>query len=157
MPWWPVRDRWRRAGIGSGPAGQGILRFVSIAVLERQLDMMELTKRNVLHLHLHLSDGQGFRVESHLFPRLQQVAGAEQYYTQQQAKALVAYVTQRGIRIVPEFERRVTAKPCCVPTRSLPPAVPCWRSGPCPARRGPAAGHTPPGIAALVGAVTPGG
>ncbi|KAB8125150.1 hypothetical protein D3W54_02370 [Komagataeibacter medellinensis] len=73
---------------------------------------MELTKRNVLHLHLHLhlSAGQGFRVESHLFPRLQQVAGAEQYYTQQQVKALVAYATQRGIRIVPEFERRVTAK-----------------------------------------------
>lgn len=76
--------------------------FMSVAALERQLDMMELTKLNVLHLHL--SDGQGFRVESHLFPRLQQVAGAGQYYTRQQVKALVAYATQRGIRIVPEFD-----------------------------------------------------
>lgn len=76
--------------------------FMSLAALERQLDMMELTKLNVLHLHL--SDGQGFRVESRLYPRLQQVASHGEYYTQQQIRGLVAYAAQRGIRIVPEFD-----------------------------------------------------
>ncbi|WP_010515926.1 beta-N-acetylhexosaminidase [Komagataeibacter oboediens] len=76
--------------------------FMSIAALKRQLDMMELTKLNVLHLHL--SDGQGFRVESRLYPRLQQVASHGEYYTQQQVRELVAYAAQRGIRIVPEFD-----------------------------------------------------
>ncbi|PYD69501.1 beta-N-acetylhexosaminidase [Komagataeibacter swingsii] len=76
--------------------------FMSLAALKRQLDMMELTKLNVLHLHL--SDGQGFRVESRLYPRLQQVASHGQYYTQQQVRELVAYAAQRGIRIVPEFD-----------------------------------------------------
>ncbi|MBL7239518.1 beta-N-acetylhexosaminidase [Komagataeibacter rhaeticus] len=76
--------------------------FMSVTALERQMDMMELTKLNVLHLHL--SDGQGFRVESRLFPRLQQVAGAGGYYTRQQVRALVGYAADRGIRIVPEFD-----------------------------------------------------
>ncbi|AQU88477.1 beta-N-acetylhexosaminidase [Komagataeibacter nataicola] len=76
--------------------------FMSPAALERQLDMMELTKLNVLHLHL--SDGQGFRVESRVYPRLQQVASHGEYYTQQQVRDLVAHAADRGIRIVPEFD-----------------------------------------------------
>lgn len=76
--------------------------FMSVAALERQLDMMELTRLNVLHLHL--SDGQGFRVESMLYPRLQQVASHGEYYTRQQVRDLVSYAADRGIRIVPEFD-----------------------------------------------------
>ncbi|WP_025813797.1 beta-N-acetylhexosaminidase, partial [Komagataeibacter kakiaceti] len=76
--------------------------FMSVAALERQLDMMELTRLNVLHLHL--SDGQGFRVESRLYPRLQQVAAHGEYYTQRQIRELVAHAAERGIRIVPEFD-----------------------------------------------------
>lgn len=76
--------------------------FMSITALERQLDMMELMRLNVLHLHL--SDGQGFRVESRLYPRLQQVAAHGAYYTQRQIHELVAYAADRGIRIVPEFD-----------------------------------------------------
>lgn len=76
--------------------------FMSVAALERQLDMMELTRLNVVHLHL--SDGQGFRVESRLYPRLQQVASHGEYYTQRQIRALVAYAADRGIRVVPEFD-----------------------------------------------------
>ncbi|GCE81875.1 beta-N-acetylhexosaminidase [Komagataeibacter diospyri] len=102
----PVLDA---VGIDDAPrfAWRGLLvdvsrHFMSLAALERQLDMMELTKLNVLHLHL--SDGQGFRVESRLYPRLQQVASHGQYYTQRQIRELVAYAAQRGIRIVPEFD-----------------------------------------------------
>lgn len=36
--------------------------FYSLDVLKRQIDAMELVKPNVLHLHL--SDNEGFRVES---------------------------------------------------------------------------------------------
>ncbi|MCE2566148.1 beta-N-acetylhexosaminidase [Komagataeibacter sp. FNDCF1] len=102
----PVLDG---AIIDDGPrfAWRGLLvdvsrHFMSVTALERQLDMMELTRLNVLHLHL--SDGQGFRVESRLFPRLQQVAGPGRYYTRQQVRALVDYASDRGIRIVPEFD-----------------------------------------------------
>lgn len=76
--------------------------FMSVPALLRQIDAMEMVKLNVLHLHL--SDGQGFRVESHRFPRLQSIAAHGQYYTQQQIRFLVAYAAARGIRIVPEFD-----------------------------------------------------
>ncbi|POF63948.1 Beta-hexosaminidase [Novacetimonas maltaceti] len=76
--------------------------FMSVDTMKRQLDAMELTKLNVLHWHL--SDGTGFRVESLRFPRLHQVGGHNQYYTQAQVRDIVAYAADRGIRIVPEFD-----------------------------------------------------
>ncbi|MCW4580196.1 beta-N-acetylhexosaminidase [Gluconacetobacter entanii] len=76
--------------------------FMSVETMKRQLDAMELTKLNVLHWHL--SDGTGFRVESLRFPRLHQVGGHNQYYTQAQVRDIVAYAADRGIRIVPEFD-----------------------------------------------------
>jgi len=76
--------------------------FMSVETIKRQLDAMELTKFNVLHWHL--SDGTGFRVESLRFPRLQEVGGHQQYYTQAQIRDIVSYAADRGIRIVPEFD-----------------------------------------------------
>ncbi len=76
--------------------------FMSLATLRRQIDAMEQVKLDVLHLHL--SDSQGFRVESRLFPRLQQVASHGQFYTQREMRDLVAYAGDRGIRVVPEFD-----------------------------------------------------
>ncbi|WP_242013047.1 beta-N-acetylhexosaminidase [Acetobacter sicerae] len=76
--------------------------FMSVPALRRQIDAMELTKLNVLHLHL--SDGSAFRVESQLFPRLQAVSSHGQYYTQDEIRDLVAYAAERGIRVVPEFD-----------------------------------------------------
>src|SRR5208282_4963307 len=43
--------------------------FLPVAVVERNLDAMAMVKLNVLHLHL--SDDEGFRVESRRHPRLQ--------------------------------------------------------------------------------------
>lgn len=75
--------------------------FVSVETLKRQIDAMEATKLNVLHLHL--SDNEGFRVESRRLPRLTEVASHGEFYTQDQVRELVAYAADRGVRIVPEF------------------------------------------------------
>ncbi|UMM09901.1 beta-N-acetylhexosaminidase [Gluconobacter frateurii] len=76
--------------------------FASVETVKRQLDAMELLKLNVLHWHLN--DGTGFRVESHVFPKLTSVGSHGQYYTQAQIRDVVAYAADRGIRIVPEFD-----------------------------------------------------
>ena len=71
-------------------------------VILRNLDAMAAVKLNVLHLHL--SDDQGFRVESQRFPRLHQSGSGGNYYTQADVREIVAYATDRGIRVVPEFD-----------------------------------------------------
>ena len=71
-------------------------------VILRNLDAMAAVKLNVLHLHL--SDDQGFRVESRLFPRLHQAGSGGNYYTQADIREIVAYAADRGIRVVPEFD-----------------------------------------------------
>ena len=76
--------------------------FITIPTIERQIDAMERMKLNVLHLHL--SDDQGFRVESRLYPRLTAANVDGESYTQDQVRALVAYAAARGILIVPEFD-----------------------------------------------------
>jgi hexosaminidase len=76
--------------------------FMPPEVVRRTLDGMALVKLNVLHWHL--SDDQGFRVESHHYPRLQQLGSDGQYYTQDQIRTIVAYARDRGIRVVPEFD-----------------------------------------------------
>ena len=75
--------------------------FMSLETVKRQIDAMERVKLNVLHLHL--SDDQGFRVESKRYPKLQ-ATGDGQFYTQAQVRELVAYAAARGVRIVPEFD-----------------------------------------------------
>jgi hexosaminidase len=72
------------------------------AVILRNLDAMAAVKLNVLHLHL--SDDQGFRVESRLFPRLHQEGSGGSYYTQEDVREIVSFAADRGIRVVPEFD-----------------------------------------------------
>ncbi|KAA9338253.1 family 20 glycosylhydrolase [Hymenobacter busanensis] len=76
--------------------------FMPVSVIKRNLDAMAAVKLNVLHWHL--SDDQGFRVESKVLPRLHEVGGANGYYTQAQVREIVAYAAARGIRVVPEFD-----------------------------------------------------
>jgi hexosaminidase len=75
--------------------------FMTLETVKRQIDAMERVKLNVLHFHL--SDDQGFRIESSRYPRLQ-ASGDGQHYTQAQIRELVAYAADRGVRIVPEFD-----------------------------------------------------
>jgi hexosaminidase len=76
--------------------------FIPVDVLKRNLDGMEAVKMNVLHLHL--SDNQGFRVESKKFPKLQEQGSEGLYYTQEEIRDLISYARDRGIRILPEFD-----------------------------------------------------
>lgn len=77
--------------------------FAGPDILHRTLDAMESVKLNVLHLHL--SDNEGFRVQSIRYPRLTALASSGgEFYTQAQVRELVAAARDRGIRVVPEFE-----------------------------------------------------
>lgn len=76
--------------------------FEPVAVIERTLDGMAAVKLNVFHWHL--SEDQGFRVESRRFPLLQLDGSDGLFYTQAQVREVVAYARDRGIRVVPEFD-----------------------------------------------------
>ena len=76
--------------------------WMPVEVVERNLDAMAAVKLNVFHWHL--SDDQGFRAESRRFPRLQQLGSDGNFYTQADIRHLVAYASDRGIRVVPEFD-----------------------------------------------------
>ncbi len=90
------RFPWRGLLIDSGR------HFMPVKVMKRNLDGMEAVKLNVLHWHL--SDNQGFRVESKVFPKLQEMGSDGHYYTQADLKDLIGYARDRGIRVVPEFD-----------------------------------------------------
>ncbi|HMG85045.1 MAG TPA: family 20 glycosylhydrolase [Terracidiphilus sp.] len=76
--------------------------FQPLDVLERNLDGMEMVKLNVFHWHL--SDDQGFRAESKVYPLLTGKGSNGRYYTQAQMRDVVGYARDRGIRVVPEFD-----------------------------------------------------
>jgi hexosaminidase len=71
-------------------------------VIKRNLDGMAAVKLNVLHLHL--TEDQGFRIESKKYPRLHQMGSDGFYYTQEQMREIIEYARMRGIRVVPEFD-----------------------------------------------------
>ena len=76
--------------------------FIPLDVLKRNLDGMAAVKMNVMHWHL--SDDQGFRVESKVFPKLHGMGSDGMYYTQAEIREFLAYAHDRGIRIIPEFD-----------------------------------------------------
>jgi hexosaminidase len=76
--------------------------FIPLEVLRRNIDGMEAVKMNVFHWHL--SENQGFRVESRKFPKLHEMGSNGLYYTQDEIRGLIAYARERGIRVVPEFD-----------------------------------------------------
>ena len=76
--------------------------FIPLDVLKRNLDGMAALKLNVFHWHL--SENQGFRVESKQFPKLQEMGSDGLYYTHAEVRELIEYARERGIRVVPEFD-----------------------------------------------------
>ncbi len=76
--------------------------FIPLDVLKRNLDGMAAVKMNVLHWHL--SDDQGFRAESKVFPKLTGMGSDNMFYTQTEIRDLIAYAHDRGIRVLPEFD-----------------------------------------------------
>src|SRR5918993_2930456 len=63
------------------------LHFMPMDVVKRNLDGMAAMKMNVFHLHL--CNDQGFRVESKVFPRLNEVASEGQYFTQDDIREII--------------------------------------------------------------------
>ena len=90
------RFPWRGLMIDSGR------HFMPLSVIERNLDGMEAVKLNVFHWHL--SEDQGFRVESKKFPLLHEKGSDGLFYTQRQIGEVIAYARERGIRVVAEFD-----------------------------------------------------
>jgi hexosaminidase len=76
--------------------------FQPMEVIKRNLDGMAAVKLNVFHWHL--TDDQGFRIESKKYPKLTGMGSDGLFYTQDQAREIIAYAAERGIRVVPEFD-----------------------------------------------------
>jgi hexosaminidase len=83
--------------------------FISIEDVKYYIDQMAVYKLN--HLHLHLTDDQGWRIEIKSWPKLTEIGGSTQvgggeggFYTQEQYKEIVAYAADRFITIVPEVD-----------------------------------------------------
>ena len=118
----------------------------SLDYIRRFIDAMALHKLNVLHWHL--TDDQGWRLEIKRYPKLTEVGGfrvpagagardidpdtgeARRYggwYTQNEARALIAYAAARGIQILPEIDvpGHANAAIAAYPElATLPPAKP---------------------------------
>ena len=77
-------------------------RWMPMEVIKRNLDGMAAVKMNVLHLHL--TEDQGFRIESKVFPKLHELGSNGNYFTQIEMKEIISYASDRGIRVVPEFD-----------------------------------------------------
>jgi|GEM_PF-49107 len=76
--------------------------FFSVETIKRQLDGMAAAKLNIFHWHL--TDDQGWRLESRAYPKLHQAASNGQYYTREQVQEIVAYAAERGIQVMPEID-----------------------------------------------------
>jgi hexosaminidase len=111
------RFKWRGMLIDSARS------FIPPDIIKKYIDVMSELKLNVLHWHL--TDDQGWRIESKVFPRLSKVGGTlavlgeakkaaldkqgwgrngRGYYTQDEIKKIVAYAADRQVMIVPEID-----------------------------------------------------
>ncbi|MGO4300972.1 family 20 glycosylhydrolase [Leifsonia sp. RAF41] len=83
--------------------------FFTPAEVKRLIDAIALLKVN--HLHLHLTDDQGWRIHIESWPELTRVGGSTGsdgsrggFYTQAEFRELVAYAAERHITVVPELD-----------------------------------------------------
>ncbi|MEO0331342.1 MAG: beta-N-acetylhexosaminidase, partial [Bacteroidota bacterium] len=83
--------------------------FFQVDDVKRYIDLIAYYKLN--HLHLHLSDDQGWRIEIKSWPKLAEYGGSTQvgggaggHYTQEQYTDIVQYAQGRFITIVPEID-----------------------------------------------------
>jgi hexosaminidase len=83
--------------------------FLPVPAVERYIDLIARYKLN--HLHLHLTDDQGWRIAIGSWPRLAEVGGRTEvgggeggHYTQDDYRRLVEYARARHITVVPEID-----------------------------------------------------
>ena len=74
--------------------------FFAVEEVKKVIEEISLAKMNTLHWHL--SDDQGWRIESKKFPKLNTTS--EQYYTQAQIQEVVEFARIRGVEIIPEID-----------------------------------------------------
>ncbi|WP_309227387.1 beta-N-acetylhexosaminidase [Micromonospora thermarum] len=137
----PVAERWALPGgsITDRPrfAYRGAMldvarHFFGVDAVLRVIDHLARYKLN--HLHLHLTDDQGWRIAVDSWPRLATVGGATAvgdapggWYTKADYRRIVAYAAQRHITVVPEIDlpghtnAALTAYPELAPDGVAPP------------------------------------
>ncbi|MCI6893842.1 MAG: family 20 glycosylhydrolase [Bacteroidales bacterium] len=85
--------------------------FLPAESVKKYIDVLSLFKIN--RMHWHLTDDQGWRIESKKYPKLNKIASSRVegegtihagYYTQEQIKDIVKYAADRFITVVPELE-----------------------------------------------------
>jgi hexosaminidase len=83
--------------------------FFPVSAVKRLIDLAALLKLN--HLHLHLTDDQGWRIAIDQWPRLTEYGGGTEvgdgpggYYTKTDYREIVAYAADRFIVVVPEVD-----------------------------------------------------
>ncbi|PEJ53334.1 hypothetical protein CN692_21555 [Bacillus sp. AFS002410] len=73
--------------------------FFGVSVMKKIIEEMALNKLNVLHWHL--SDDQGWRIESKVFPKLTE---NQAHYSQDEIRDVIKYAEARGVEIIPEID-----------------------------------------------------
>jgi hexosaminidase len=76
--------------------------WMPLEVVLRNLDAMAAVKMNVLHLHL--TEDQGFRIESKTYPKLHELGSNGNFFTHEDIKKIIEHAQARGIRVIPEFD-----------------------------------------------------
>jgi hexosaminidase len=83
--------------------------FFPVPAVKRYIDQIALYKIN--HLHIHLTDDQGWRIAIDSWPRLATFGGSTAvggdpggYYTKAQYQEIIAYAAARNITVVPEID-----------------------------------------------------
>lgn len=85
--------------------------FFDAETVKSMIEQCALRKMN--RLHWHISDDQGFRIESERFPKLNKIGSWRKesdgstyggFYTRDEVKEIVAYAKERGLEIVPEID-----------------------------------------------------
>ena len=82
--------------------------FFTVDEVKKVIDQMARLKMN--SFHWHLSDDQGFRIESKKFSKLNEIGAVRAdergsgYYTQEEIKEVVAYAEARHIDVIPEID-----------------------------------------------------
>ena len=87
--------------------------FFDKRAIIKLIDILSLVKIN--NLHLHLSDNQGYRLESNVFPELNEKANVRKstrgdgipvggYLTKADVKEIVDYAGERYVNVVPEID-----------------------------------------------------
>jgi len=80
--------------------------FFPAETVKAMIELASLAKLNVFHWHL--TDDQGWRIESRVYPALHDQHTPEQdapeYYTQDEIRDIIAFAQARGVEVIPEID-----------------------------------------------------